>query len=209
MKKTICAMTLMIMAVAAVAGWAQTRSGDNGPGPSDQRAAGERKETMVPKKILVAYFSHTGNTREIAKQIQLASGGDLFEIQPVDPYPTEYRTLVDQAKREINAGYRPALKTKPEGLGGYDIIFVGSPNWWSTIAPPVAAFLAGHDVSGKTIVPFMTHEGTGLGHSVDDIRKLCPKSTVLDGRAFRGRSVKDARDEVFKWVGETVNGRRK
>lgn len=156
--------------------------------------------SSAPKKILVVYFSHSGNTREIAKQIKLATGGDIFEIVPVKPYPTEYRAVVDQAKKEINANFRPELKTKVDNIGSYDIIFVGSPNWWSTIAPPVATFLASYDFTGKTIVPFMTHEGTRMGHSEADIQKLCPKSTVLKGLPVRGRSVKEAKPDVEKWL---------
>ncbi|OGV51121.1 MAG: flavodoxin [Lentisphaerae bacterium GWF2_52_8] len=156
------------------------------------------------KKILIAYFSHSGNTREIAKQIQKLTGGDIFEIQVVKPYPNEYNAVVEQAKKEINSGYKPELKNKVEDIGKYDVIFIGSPNWWSTIAPPVTAFLSCYDFSGKTIVPFMTHGGGGFGHSINDIKKLCLKSSILDGHAFQGSDVKKAQDEVAKWVHETI-----
>lgn len=154
------------------------------------------------RKILVVYFSHSGNTREIANQIKNATGADIFEIQPLKPYPTEHQAVVDQAKKEINAGYKPALKTKPENIGAYDVIFAGSPNWWTTIAPPVAAFLSGYDLSGKTIVPFITHEGSRMGHSASDIKKICPESTVLDGLPVRGSHVKEAQKEVTKYLRE-------
>ena len=91
-------------------------------------------------KVLVAYFSHSGNTREVARQISEATGGDLFEIVPATPYPTEYRAVVDQGKKEIEAGVRPALKNPVGDLSQYDVIFVGSPCWWATIAPPVATW---------------------------------------------------------------------
>ena len=139
-------------------------------------------------KVLVAYFSHSGNTREVARQISEATGGDLFEIVPATPYPTEYRAVVDQGKKEIEAGVRPAL------------IFVGSPCWWATIAPPVATFLTSCDLAGKTVVPFMTHEGSGMRHSEADIRRLCPRSTVPDGLAVRGSAVRNSKDEVGRWV---------
>lgn len=84
----------------------------------------------------------------------------------------------------------------------YDIIFVGSPCWWATIAPPVATFLASSDLAGKTIVPFMTHEGSRMGHSEDDIRKLCPKSTVLKGLPIRGGSAASSESAVRKWLQE-------
>ena len=115
------------------------------------------------KKVLVAYFSHSGNTREVARQIGEATGGDLFEIVPATPYPAEYQAVVDQGKKEIAAGVRPALKNPVGDLSQYDVIFVGSPCWWATIAPPVATFLTSCDFAGKTVIPFMTHEGSGMG----------------------------------------------
>jgi len=151
-------------------------------------------------KVLVAYFSHSGNTREVARQISEATGGDLFEIVPATPYPTEYRAVVDQGKKEIEAGVRPALKNPVGDLSQYDVIFVGSPCWWSTVAPPVATFLADCDWAGKTVVPFMTHEGSRMGRSEEDIRKLCAGATLLGGLPLRGGAVKDSRDVVRKWV---------
>lgn len=158
------------------------------------------QEPPKTKKILVAYFSRSGNTRLLAEQIQKATGGDIFEIQVAEPYPEAYREVTEQAKREIETGYKPALKTKPEHPEQYDILFIGSPCWWSTIAPPVATFLSEYGFSGKTVVPFMTHEGSRLGHSVEDIRKLCPEATVLEGLPVRGGAVKDAQNGVSEWL---------
>ena len=141
-------------------------------------------------KVLVAYFSHSGNTREVARQISEATGGDLFEIVPATPYPTEYRAVVDQGKKEIEAGVRPALKNPVGDLSQYDVIFVGSPCW----------FLSSCDLAGKTVVPFMTHEGSRMGHSEADIRRLCPRLTVPDGLAVRGSAVRNSKDEVGRWV---------
>lgn len=151
-------------------------------------------------KVLVAYFSHSGNTRAMARQIAEATGGDLFEIVPAAAYPAEYGAVVDQAKKEIGGGVRPALKGRLPDVGAYDVIFVGSPCWWSTVAPPVATFLADCDWAGKTVVPFMTHEGSGMRHSEADIRRLCPRSTVPDGLAVRGSAVRNSKDEVGRWV---------
>lgn len=157
-------------------------------------------EAKSSKKILVAYFSHSGNTKEIAKQIKEATGADLFEINPTKSYPSDYNTVVEQAKKEINSGYKPPLKSKVNNFASYDIIFIGSPNWWSTIAPPVTTFLSSYDFSGKTIVPFMTHEGTALGKTVENVKKICPKATVLEGLAVRGGSVKKENENVRKWL---------
>jgi flavodoxin len=160
-------------------------------------------ETQMPptkNKILVAYFSHTGNTREIALQIQEATGGGIFEIVPVDSYPTDYDAVVEQAKQELKAEYRPALKAKAPNMDSYDVVFVGSPNWWSTVAPPVMTFLSSFNPSGKTIVPFITNEGSRMGTSVQDLKRLCPGATVLGGQSFLGHDVKDARNDVRKWL---------
>ncbi len=152
------------------------------------------------KKILVVYFSLSGNTREIANQIKAATGGDIFEIQPVKAYPEDYQTVVDQAKEEINSNYKPELKTKVEHMESYEVIFVGSPNWWSTIAPPVSKFLSEYNLSGKTIVPFITHGGGGMAQTVADITALCPNSTVLDALVVSGSTVKTSQDKVSEWL---------
>ena len=110
------------------------------------------------------------------------------------------RGLPRQAKKEIGGGVRPALKGRLPDVGAYDVIFVGSPCWWSTVAPPVATFLADCDWAGKTVVPFMTHEGSRMGRSEEDIRKLCAGATLLGGLPLRGGAVKDSRDVVRKWV---------
>lgn len=162
--------------------------------------AGAQTQPAPAKKVLVAYYSHSGNTREVARQIAGVSGGELFEIVPVTPYPSDYRTVVDQAKKEIEAGARPALKNRVEDMSQYDVIFIGSPCWWATVAPPVATFLASYDFAGKTVVPFMTHEGSRMGRSEEDIRKLCAGATLLGGLPLRGGAVKDSRDVVRKWV---------
>lgn len=154
------------------------------------------------KKILVAYFSHSGNTREIANQIHESTGGDIFEIQTVDPYPGDYDKVVEIAKQEQKSAYRPALKTKVETMDSYNTVFIGYPNWWGTIPMAVFTFLEGYDFSGKTIVPFCTHEGSLLGRSVTDIAKLCPQSTLLEGLAVRGKDVKKAQNKVSEWLRE-------
>jgi flavodoxin len=152
------------------------------------------------KKILVAYFSHSSNTRALANQIHKSVGGDSFEIQAVEPYPDDYDACVQQAKEELNSGHKPALQTRVENITSYDVVFIGYPIWWGTIPAPVRTFLSEYDFSGKSIVPFCTHEGTGLGRSVKDIAKLCSRSTLLDGVAIRGGEVRTAQNRVGEWL---------
>jgi flavodoxin len=151
---------------------------------------------------LVAYFSHSGNTREIAGQIRAEVGGDEFEIQSEKPYSTDYDAVVKQAKQELESDLRPRLKVEMDDAGAYDTVFIGYPNWWGTIPRPVATFLTEYDLSGKTVVPFCTHEGSRLGQSVRDIRKLCPGSNVLEGLAVRGGEVRKARQDIARWIRE-------
>ncbi|ABY95239.1 flavodoxin [Thermoanaerobacter brockii subsp. lactiethylicus] len=154
----------------------------------------------MAKQILIVYFTWSGNTCKIANLIHKEIGGTIFEIQPEVPYPNSYNATVEQAKKEIQAGYKPPLKTKIDHIESYDIIFVGSPNWWSTIAPPVATFLSEYDLSGKTIVPFCTHGGGGKGRMIRDIVKLCPKSTILEEFVIYGSGAGDAQANVSQWL---------
>jgi len=152
------------------------------------------------RRVLVVYYSRSGNTREVASQIHQALGGDRVEIQTVNPYPADYKETTTQAKQELESGYKPPISTKIADIASYDVVFVGSPNWWGTIATPVMTFLSEHDISGKTIAPFITHEGSALGRSAADIGKLCPKATILEGLAVRGKSAKSAQDDVAAWL---------
>ncbi|MEJ2735906.1 MAG: flavodoxin [Anaerolineae bacterium] len=100
-------------------------------------------------EALIVYYSRSGNTRRIAMLVHQEMGGTLHEIEPEAPYPRSYDATVDQAKKEIEAGHRPALESTLDSVESYNTIFVGSPNWWSTIAPPVASFLSECDMSEK------------------------------------------------------------
>ena len=152
------------------------------------------------KNVLVAYFSHSGNTKAVANCVKENVGGDIFEIKTVDTYPADYDAVVEVAKKEQTAGYRPTLATKVKDIEKYDVVFVGYPMWWYTIPMAIFTFLETCDLAGKTIVPFCTHGGSGLSKSVPDIKKLCPKSTVLEGLAIRGGSVDSAQNEVSAWL---------
>lgn len=179
-----------------------------GRGPDDRSrmfGTGTTQGSAEPSRVLIAYYSWGGNTKYAAAQIQRATGGTLFEIKPVKPYPSEYRECTVQARKEIQEGVRPELAAKVEDMGKYDVIFIGSPNWWSTIAPPVASFLASYDLSGKTVIPFVTHGGGGMARCADEVRKLCPKSTVLKGGAFAGEGIRTTRAALVKWVNETIS----
>ncbi len=169
---------------------------------------------MTDHNILVAYFSRSGNnyvggsivnlpvgnTEVIAKMIQEITKGDLFHIESVNLYPEGYTETTEVAQQELRAKARPKLTGHLENISSYNVIFLGYPNWWGTMPMPVFTFLEEYDLAGKTIVPFCTHEGSGLGHSVTDIKKTCPKSTIQDGLAIRGGDVKKAKTEISGWL---------
>jgi flavodoxin len=156
-------------------------------------------------KILVAYFSWGGNTREIAKQIQEQTGGDLFEIVAAKPYSSDFNECVEQAKKEQQDNARPALTDKVKDMETYNVIFVGYPNWCGSMPMVLFTFLEQYDLSGKTIIPFCTHGSGHWGRSVEDLKQLCPKSTVLKGFATHGNKVKnqETKENVSKWLQET------
>ncbi|SNX53974.1 flavodoxin [Thermoanaerobacterium sp. RBIITD] len=171
--------------------------------PNTDNTNGKDEQPMSKtENILVAYFSHSGNTRVIANQIHESVGGDIFEIKTVDSYPNNYNAVVNLARQEQKNDYRPKLAAKVKNMDSYNVIFIGYPNWWGTMPMAVFTFLEEFDFSGKTIVPFCTHEGSALGQSVTDIKKLCPQSTILDGLAIRGSNVETAQDEVSEWLRE-------
>lgn len=133
----------------------------------------EGSKPMENKKILVAYYSYSGNTKEVAEAIHRKTGGDIFEIRAEGTYPDEYRPMTEQAKKEIQDGFRPKLTTAVADISQYDVIFLGSPNWWGTITPQVSSFIDTYDMAGKTVVPFITHGGGGVQRTISDMTKQC------------------------------------
>lgn len=152
------------------------------------------------KKEIVVYFSYTGNTRILAKQIQKMTGADIFELQPAVPYSKDYDTVVDQGKKEVDEGYKPKLKQQVPNLAQYDVVFVGTPIWWYTISPVTASFLASPELAGKTIIPFCTHGGYGGGHSLEDIKKIAVKSKVSDELVLEGQNSAYDEKTITDWL---------
>jgi flavodoxin len=169
---------------------------------------------LKDEKCLIAYYSHAGNnyvsgkivnlpvgnTKVVADMIREITGGDVFHIDTVKPYPKDYAATTNVAKKELNENARPELSGHVENMDSYKVIFLGYPNWWGTMPMPVFTFLDEYDLSGKTIVPFCTHEGSGLGRSESDIAKLCPEATLLKGLAIHGSRVNSAKKDVQDWL---------
>lgn len=129
--------------------------------------------TSVQAKPLVAYFTLTGNTEKAAKIVAEATSADLYQIELETPYPSEYHAQTELAKKELAAGTLPPIKPWPENIAEYDVVFVGSPVWWGTMATPVRTFLKSGALKGKTVIPFVTHGGGGADKSFTDTAELC------------------------------------
>lgn len=154
----------------------------------------------MKEPILIVYFSQFGSTQRIAEMIQKRTGGELVRIFPENPYPESRDALLAQAKKEIESGYRPPLKSLSIDVQNFETIFVGTPNWWSSLTPPMASFLEGQDLSGKVIAPFVTHGGGGLGHVDKDIAKLCPNSIIKPALAIYGSDKGKAASLIEEWL---------
>lgn len=141
-----------------------------------------------------------GNTEILAGMIQKLTGADIFKVEPIQPYSKNYNECIAQAQADQNRNARPELKNYPENLEQYETIYLGYPNYWGTMPMVLFTFLERFDLNGKTIKPFCTHEGSGLGHSIEDIKKLCPTAIVEKGLALHGGSVEKSEKELDKWI---------
>lgn len=167
-------------------------------------------------RILVAFYSRAeenyvngelrmlpvGNTEIAAGIIQKLTDADMFKIEQAEPYDVSYNECIAQAQTDAKRNARPALKRIPETLDSYDVIYLGYPNYWGTMPMAVFTFLEHFDISGKIIRPFCTHEGSGLGTSIADIKRLCPAAIVKAGLAIRGSRAGQSQSEITKWIAE-------
>ena len=151
--------------------------------------------------IVVKNKDVLGNMQYMAMTIQEAIGGELFRIETTEKYPLEHETLVNQAKEEQNEEVRPELATHIENVEQYDMIFLGYPNWWGDMPQPLYTFLEEYDFSGKTIIPFNSHGGSGFSNTIEEIKKLQPNATVRDdGLSISRNDVADSEQEITDWA---------
>lgn len=154
----------------------------------------------VVKKLMV------GNTEVAANILRNITDADLFRIEPLKPYSANYYVCIDEAKRDLQRGVRPELVACPASLDHCDILYLGYPNYWGTMPMAVVAFLERYDFTGKTILPFCTHEGGGMGRSETDLRRICPTAHVLKGLPIKGTDVRLSYELLERWVSERVKG---
>lgn len=165
-------------------------------------------------KKLIAFYSRAGenyvngmlkvldvgNTEVAAGIIRELTDADVFKIEQIQDYSKDYNECIAQAQSDQKRDARPELKAYPDSIDSYDTIYLGFPNYWSTMPMAVFTFLEHFDFSGKTIKPFCTHEGSGMGSSVNDIRKLCPAAKVERGLAIHGSSVNRVKKDIKEWI---------
>ncbi|WP_295158224.1 flavodoxin [uncultured Brachyspira sp.] len=158
-------------------------------------------------KVLITYYSHSSNTKKLAEFIAKIIKDefqnakiDFFNAEPEKAYSKNYNAVLDEAKRDIKNNHKPKLKNSIEGIESYDVIFIGSPNWWNTMAPPVNSFINSFDLSNKIIMPFCTHGGGGAGNIKRDIEKESKSKQTAKILSVYGSSASRSENEIRKWI---------
>ena len=174
-----------VQTMAVVAGYAGTR--------------GQNPQTDTDgKRILIAYFSHTGTTEEAAREIQAVSGGDLFEITVANSYPSSYQSTVDRARQELDQNARPELSSRVENMEDYDVILVGYPIWWHTAPMAINTFMESYDLNEKVVLPFCTSGGSSIEESMQDIRNMGQSRGAFVGNGLTANRLD--RDSIMEWL---------
>ena len=171
------------------------------------------KIEIASKKVLIIYLSRTENTKAVAEIIHQNVGGDLMKLELENPYPEDYKAIVAQVQKENETDFLPPLKTKIDHIEEYDVIFIGFPTWGMKLPPPMKSFLNQYNLKGKTIIPFNTNAGYGIGSSFETVKELAPNSKILEGFSVEGGKERDGilfvmkgkkertvRNEVQKWL---------
>jgi len=156
-----------------------------------QETVTQNNERVGAKKILIVYLSRSRNTKAVAEMIHQRVGGDLVALELQNPYLENYQQIVAQVAKENETGFLPPLKTKIDSIATYDVIYLGFPTWGMQLPPPIKSFLKEYDLSGKTIIPFNTNAGYGIGSSFDTVKELSPGSTILEGFSIKGGIERD------------------
>lgn len=205
MKKFLLALLVMLVFVTGCSSNNQSNNDESSGNTNESQDATNDQRTTEDSNILIAYFSKTGNTEAIAQEIQSLTNGTLVEIETVEPYPDSYSETVDIAESEKEANARPEISTTVDNMDQYDTIFIGYPIWWYTYPQVILTFFDNYDLTGKTIVPFVTHGGSGMSGTEDDMREyLSDKDvTVLDGLAVSRNDIEEDQSQtVTNWLEE-------
>lgn len=218
--KTIVALLLILILAGAMVGCAGSSNGTDsdsyaqmsgqsgetsedkktGTDTSDSNEESTTEASVENGKILVAYFSYSGNTKKMAEEIQRKTGGELFEIKTVNAYSDDYDTVLDEAQTELNDKARPELSENVKNMAQYQTVILGYPIWWGDMPMAVYSFLDEYDLSGKTVLPFCTHGGSGLSQTDQNIQNEEKDAKVTDGLAISDSSLDDADGDIDQWL---------
>ena len=194
--KKICTLILAVLLVFTCSACSSKKA----TAKKENKTQTDLKEAS--SKSLVVYFSWSGNTQNIAKEIQKQTNSDIFEIIPEVAYSDDYDTVVDDAKKEQQKKARPKIKNKIENIDEYETIYVGYPNWWGYMPMILYTFFEDYDLSNKKIAPFCTSGGSGLSDTEKIIQALEPSATLVKGLHVSGSASKDATSDVKEWINE-------
>lgn len=205
MKKLLVLMLSLAMIVSLAScgsrNSAETEPAAEAAAPAESAPQTEQGLTMETEpKALIVYFSWSGNTEAVAKEIQAQTGAELFEITPAEAYTDDYNNLLDIAREEQRTAARPAIADTVENFEAYDIIYFGYPNWWGDMPMIMYSFLDEYDFSGKTIVPFVTSGGSGFSGTISTIKEMEPEAEVLDGLSLGSAAAANPGGDVSEWL---------
>ena len=202
-KVIILIIALIIVVVTGISIYTLSKDDDNtttANQQSDNTSVENNKNDLEAGNVLIVYFSQTGNTETVANIIHDNVGGDIVKLETTNAYPSNYDELVDYAQQEQQDDARPELSTAIENIEQYDTIFLGYPNWWGDMPMVLYTFLDTYDLSGKTIAPFITHGGSGLSGTPENIQEEELNATVTEGLAIDGDEASDSSEDVVEWL---------
>ncbi|MBC2331037.1 flavodoxin [Listeria swaminathanii] len=197
-KMLVTIFSLVLLLTLTACNNQQSTNSDNSKQPSTNSSD---KKDISTKKALVVYYSQSGNTKKLANVIQQSTNADIFELELANPYPDNYDQMTEQVGLEQKDHITPELSKKITDFNNYGTIFIGSPIWRSSLAPPMASFITSYNLSGKTIIPFFTSDSGTLGNSVSVINSLVSTDVkVLDALAVQGDDASNSQSTVDNWL---------
>lgn len=202
-KVIILIIALIIVAVIGISIYTLSKDDDNtttANQQSDNTSVENNESDLEAGNVLIVYFSQTGNTETVANIIHDNVGGDIVKLETTEAYPSDYDELVDYAQQEQQEDAGPELSTVIENIEQYDTIFLGYPNWWGDMPMAIYTFLDTYDLSGKTIAPFITHGGSGLSGTPENIQEEELNASVTEGLAIDGDEASDSSEDVVEWL---------
>ena len=202
-KLIILVIALIIVVVTGISIYTLSKDDDNtttANQQSDNTSVENNESDLEAGNVLIVYFSQTGNTETVANIIHDNVGGDIVKLETTEAYPSDYDELVDYAQQEQQEDAGPELSTVIENIEQYDTIFLGYPNWWGDMPMAIYTFLDTYDLSGKTIAPFITHGGSGLSGTPENIQEEELNASVTEGLAIDGDEASDSSEDVVEWL---------